>query len=240
VQRPFKAETLTSYELGLKSEWFERRVRLNGAVFYSTYDDLQVAQFVPSASGAQSIISNAGKANYKGVEVELTAMPVPGLRFNLSYGYLDAEYDKYEFFDPTGQFCGSAGATCDVADHAHFPTAPQHTAAVGAQYSVDAFDFGTLTARVDLTYNSGYQQGSIDSAADKWVEADAHTLLSARVSLADIPLFNDASAEVALWGRNLTDEEYVSYGIGSFDALGFAGGVFNQPRTYGVDFEVRF
>lgn len=240
VQRPFKAEELISYELGLKSEWFDRRLRLNGALFYSLYDDLQVAQFVPSASGDQTIISNAGEANYKGAELELTAIPLPGLMFNLSYGYLDPEYDKYEFFDPTGQFCGTARVTCDVADHAHFPTAPEHTAALGAQYSMDTFQFGTLIARVDLTYNSGYQHGSIDAPSDRWVEAEAHTLLSARLALADIPVFGSSSLEIALWGRNLTDKEYMVYGIGSFDALGFAGGVFNPPRTYGVDLEVRF
>lgn len=240
VQRPFKAEKLISYELGLKSEWFDRHLRFNGALFYSLYDDLQVAQFVPSASGDQSIISNAGKASYKGVELELTAIPLPGLILNLSYGYLDPKYDKYEFFDPTGQFCGTARVACDVADHAHFPTAPEHTAALGAQYSMDAFELGTLTARIDLTYNSGYQHGSIDTPSDRWVEADAHTLLSGRLALTDIRVFRNSSLELALWGRNLTDREYIAYGIGSFDVMGFSGGVFNPPRTYGIDLEMRF
>lgn len=240
VQRPFDEETLISYELGLKSEWFERRLRINSALFYSRYDDLQMTQFVPSAGGDQSIISNAGRASYRGFEAELVAVPIPGLTATLSYGYLDPEYDEYEFFDPTGQFCGTALTTCDVADRAHFPTAPRNTAAASLQYQFEPFRIGTLTAHIDATYNDGYQHGTIDSASDRFVEAKPHTLVNARLALSDIALWGDSRLELALWGKNLSDTTYLVYGIGAFDNLGFAGGVFNTPRTYGLDLTVQF
>lgn len=240
AQRPFKSETLVSYELGFKADLLDRALRFNTALFYSVYDDLQVSQFVPSSRGDQSIISNAGKASYKGAEVEITAIPFRNLLLNVTYGYLDPKYKKYEFFDPTGQYCGSPRISCDVSDRAHFPTAPRHTAAGGIQYDFKNWSFANLQARADVTYNSGYLHGTIDSPSDRWVKARAHTLVSGKLTLSDVRLGGRAALELSLWGRNLTNTSYVSYGIGAFDALGFAGGIFNEPRTYGAEAIIRF
>ncbi|MBN7795600.1 TonB-dependent receptor [Parahaliea mediterranea] len=93
--QPADEENIHSFELGAKTEWFGRRLRLNGALFWNSYEDLQVSQFRAGATGASSIIVNAGEADAKGVEVELLVLPVHWLRVNLTYGYIDMEYAEY-------------------------------------------------------------------------------------------------------------------------------------------------
>lgn len=239
-QRPFDAETLTSYELGIKSQWLENRLRLNGAVFYSEYDDKQVTQFVPTATGAESTVQNAAAASYQGLELELIAIPFEGLTLNLSYGYLDPEYDEYSFFDPTGQFCGAPGTRCDVSDRGVFANAPENTASAGAQYDFPYLGFGQLSARVDVAYSDSYTYGTIENRFNEFVQNDPFTLVNARLILSDISLGDAGNLTATLWGKNLTDEFYRQSGIGAFESVGFAGVVYNPPRMYGFDLDYRF
>ncbi|MBN7796504.1 TonB-dependent receptor [Parahaliea mediterranea] len=239
-QQPFDAETLTSYEIGLKSQWLENRLRLNGAIFYSEYDDKQVTQFVPTTTGAESTVQNAAAASYQGLELELIAIPLEGLTLNFNYGYLDPEYDEYSFFDPTGQFCGAPGTTCDVSDRGVFANAPENTASAGIQYDFHAFSFGQLSARVDVAYSDGYTYGTIENRFDEFVRNDAFTLVNARMILSDIDLGDAGNLTATLWGKNLTDEFYRQSGIGAFESVGFAGVVYNPPRMYGFDLDYRF
>jgi hypothetical protein len=97
---------------------------------------------------------------------------VDGLTLNLTYGYLDPEYDEYEFFDPTGQFCGAPGTTCDVSDRGVFPTTSKHNAALGAQYEFAPLSFGRLTGRVDVMYNDGYSFGTVEIQDPGRIESD--------------------------------------------------------------------
>lgn len=234
-QRPFDEETLTSYEFGLKSQWWDNRMQLNAALFYSEYDDKQVTQFVPTDTGAESTIQNAAQTTYQGFELELLVIPLAGLTLNLSYGYLDPEYESYTFFDPSGAVCGTQGSVCDVVDRGVFPTTPDETAALGMEYEFEPFAWGQLRARIDATYNSGYTHDTISSRVDDFIRADAHTLVDARATLSDIALGDKGLLRVALWGKNLTDEEYRSHAIGAFESIGFAGAVYNEPKSYGID-----
>jgi iron complex outermembrane receptor protein len=83
---------------GLKSEWFDQRVRLNAAVFRTDYKDLQVQQQVQGLPR----VSNAGEAHYTGGELELTAIPAEGWQLEGNVGYVDPQYDQYEIVDPSG------------------------------------------------------------------------------------------------------------------------------------------
>src|SRR5690606_29044286 len=88
--RPFDEETLISYEIGMKSTWFDNRLLVNGAVFYNDYQDLQVNQFDPVS--AVNNFSNAGDAVINGFELEVQAQVSDNLQVGGSYGYLDPEY----------------------------------------------------------------------------------------------------------------------------------------------------
>jgi iron complex outermembrane receptor protein len=156
-QRPYDEETVEAWEFGLKSQFMDNRVRVNGAIFHNSYEDLQLTQFVPNTGGSESIMSNIGGATIQGAELEVLALLTQGLTLSFVYGYTDADYDEYLFLDPLGNTCGAPGTTCDVSDRAHFPNASENNATLGLEYQFAPFSFGELRARVDVAYNDGYQ-----------------------------------------------------------------------------------
>ena len=102
---PYDPEHVDTFEVGIKTDLFDRRLRLNLAGFYTNYRDIQVAQiYFTSRSGAELLVQgntiiNAAKAEIKGFEAEATALPVDGLTLTGSLAYLDAKYKKFDYFD---------------------------------------------------------------------------------------------------------------------------------------------
>jgi iron complex outermembrane receptor protein len=96
----FEPETARAYEIGLKSDLFDRRLRVNLAGYLTDYDDLQVNQFAAGTGGATSLIVNAGKVQLKGFEAEIVAAPVQGLTVDGSLGFVDTKYKTFLFRDP--------------------------------------------------------------------------------------------------------------------------------------------
>lgn len=227
----FDPEDLTSYEIGFKSELFDRRVRLNVAAFHAIYDNLQVQQFLAGTGGASSTTVNAAKATYTGIEAEIMARIADGFTIDGSIGYTDRKYKKFMFVDPL------TGVESDISDIAKFQYSVSTTANVGAQYETPIGNAGNFIARVDWSYRSKVYWHPVnpfnDAIADKGVG-----LLNARLSLADIPV-GASKATVSLWGKNLTKEEYMLSGI-DFGGLGFAGVMYGDPRTYGVEVGFKF
>ncbi|MGI9295642.1 MAG: hypothetical protein ACR2PS_16805, partial [Pseudomonadales bacterium] len=152
----------------------------------------------------------------------------------------DAEYDEYRFVDPIGTTCGAVNSTCDISNIGHFPTASDANASLGVSYEFAPFSFGTLSARLDVAYSDGYQHGTIDAPFDAFTEAQSYTLVNGRITLADVAAGSQGRLRFSVWGQNLTDEQYREYGITAFSALGFAGAVYNEPRSYGLDVVYEF
>ena len=95
---PYDPETLDNYELGFKSEFAQRKVRLNGSVFLMKYSDMQQDLDVPApgtSTGRENRTINAASADLKGVELEMLARPVAGLSVHANLGYLKAKYKKF-------------------------------------------------------------------------------------------------------------------------------------------------
>ncbi|MEM0955300.1 MAG: TonB-dependent receptor [Pseudomonadota bacterium] len=223
-------ETVDSYELGLKADWFGSRLRTNVALFYNEFDDIQIAQFEAGSGGASSRLVNAGQATYYGVELDAIAVLAEGLILDLTYGYLDAEYDEYLARDP------ATDQQIDISNVTTVGRSPEHTANIGLQYDFAPFTFGQLSARFDANYTDEFVfhpfQNQFDRASDRW-------LLNARVSLNDVQLGDAGSLRISAWGKNLADEEYEEWGI-DFASLGFAGNTFGRVRTYGLDVTYNF
>lgn len=146
----------------------------------------------------------------------------------MSWAYLDAEYKEFLTTDDDG--IDSDGNTSELLDDSHLKDmayAPRHTVDLGVEYAFEPFAFGQLIANV----NCHWQDEQFSSSNGKvWV--DDHDLLNSRLSLVDIPV-GQGGAGVALWGRNLDNEDYV---ILAADLDAFVGNVFGEPRSYGVDF----
>ena len=90
LQPAFKPEEITDYEVGLKTELFDGRLRANVTAFWYDYTNLQVSVIRDTAL----LTENAASAELKGFEVELQAAPTPELRLNASFSYLDGTYTK--------------------------------------------------------------------------------------------------------------------------------------------------
>ncbi|MBK6288914.1 MAG: TonB-dependent receptor [Gammaproteobacteria bacterium] len=226
-QTPFDKEEVETWELGLKSELLDNRLRLNVAVFTNDYTDIQIAQFEAGSGGASSRIVNAGAGTYEGIEFDIAMVPVDGLTIDLTYGYLDAQFDEYMALNPATNMLE------DISNVTTVQQAPENSAALGVQYDFEPFSFGALSARMDMTYKDEVVFHAFQNQYDS---ADDHTLINGRLSLNDIKLgcCEDGSLRVSLWGKNLMDEEYRQWGI-DFASLGWAGNTFGEPRTYGLD-----
>lgn len=230
VLNGFDPEKVISYEVGLKADWLDRRLRTNVALYYTDYKDKQINQFASGTGGATSIILNAGKARIQGIEFEMTAVPVDGLTLNGSLGYTDPKFKKFAFRDP------ATNELLDVADEARFSNVSKLNWNAGAQYVFPAFDFGELSAQVNYSYRSKMYFFPLDrvNIFNKEIASPGQGTLSARMSLSDIALGERGKMEVSVWGENLANNDKLAYGI-DFGGLGFGGAYFAEPRSFGVD-----
>jgi len=216
---PYNEETADSYELGMKGDFLDQQLRLNVAIFFNEYTDIQIPVTRPAAGGGfETIINNAGELDSKGAELEFTWLPFDGLRLGGSVGYLDAEYKQF-FRDLC--FCGE---NID-ATFLKPLRSPEWTTHLTANYSWQApkmkgeFDIGashSYTSELETDPNNSV--GRRDDAST----LDAHFAFST----------DDGRYRVSLWGKNLTDELIVAEGFQVSVISSF--GIFAPPRTYGV------
>jgi iron complex outermembrane receptor protein len=143
----YNPETVLAYEVGIKSEWFDRRLRVNLAGFYNDYKDRQIAVLTTSPTGgASNSTQNAGRAQYKGVELEITAVPVRGLTLEGTLGYTDPKYKEYLFVPAAG------AAPINVAGEARFQYQTKITTHVAAQYQLPETGVGVPAFRVEYNH----------------------------------------------------------------------------------------
>lgn len=223
---PFKTETSESWELGLKSQFLDNRVRLNIALYDVKYKDLQVSSFGFRVGRPEFgvIVANVGALKSKGFEAEMTAQPVNGLTVNANLGYSDNSLT-----DADSPLLVSPGQTYVLPLH------PDWTAALGAQYeSNPVFGDARVMARLDGNWMSKIRQIPRDPVlpAQKSV---AHTpagwFVNGRVALRDIEVAS-GRLEVALWGKNLLDNDNVYFTVNTGD---FAAVTYAPARTYGLE-----
>lgn len=211
---PYDPEIAWTYEIGAKTDWADGRVRANVAIFHTEFDDLQVEQL--DDSGLSLIIDNAATARIDGVELEVQLRPVPELQLWLSGSYLDSEYQ--DFIDSAGN---------DLSGN-RLARTPELRFTGGADYTVRISSTLSLDTRVEYQW-----QDEMPWLVENTVFEDSYGLLDARVALQAL----QSEWEVALFGKNLTDELY------RVDAIPFLGDVFSRfgaPRSYGVQFTKTF
>jgi len=185
---PFQPEEVTTYEGGLKSELFDRRLRANLAVFYNDYKDLQVSFYDPAYVGSRR--GNAGQATSYGVELETDAQLTQTLSAQFSVGYLFAEYDEYK---------GAGGAGVD-ADGNRLTNSPRWSLSGGLNWTVPVQIPGSLRLGVNAQYQTRTYSNAVPSAGGQH-EIPAQGFLNA-VATWTAP---DPRWSVVLSGRNLTN-----------------------------------
>lgn len=187
--RPFAPETVDTYETGLKTELFDHRARVNLAVFYNDYKDLQVSYIDPAYPG-NSVRANAGKAHTYGVELESDVRATERLSLQASAGYLFAVYDKYR----------NAGGIGVDADGHRLLNSPRWSLSGGLTYEVPVSIPGSLRVGLNAQYQTKTYFNALQRPQD---EAPAQTFVNGTVTW----LTPDPRWSVVLSGRNLLDSD---------------------------------
>lgn len=217
--KAFGAETLTTYEGGFKSSLFDRRVRLNGAVFYSRYKGIQLpALYVDSNGILATVTQNVGSAHIEGVELEFQARPVRGLMLDANVGYL--HYKNDDLGAATGI---SGGPTLDSVP----ARTPKLTASAGAQYEFVTPGGSTITPRLDMVYQSKVY---FDSANTPLASQNGYALLNGRLTW--MPADRDWS--ISAFVTNLTNKLYATSALNFVSGFGTLERSVAPPRLWGV------
>jgi iron complex outermembrane recepter protein len=212
-------EKVNSYELGLKTESEARDWRLNANFYYNDYRDLQLS--AATSSGA-FLLQNAADTKISGVELEGTIIPMPGLQLSANLGTINARYTS----DPSRLVPAT-----DPTRPTELKQAPDYQFTLSAIYDIE-LSAGVLTLSSAVHRSDEYFQNVANSPL---IKTDAYTLWDLRAGYQP----SDADWELALVGKNLSDETYIT---GGFDVggLGIAAAYPNIPRQYGLEFAYRF
>ena len=226
---PFNPETLTTYEMGFKSDLLDRRVRLNGAVFFNKYNDIILGKVscpesAPYPSTPCLRPSNIGASDVKGAELEATVIATDSLSFDGSISYLDFKYSSAT--DALGNLVNTS-----IPGSAITPYTPKMAYAIGAQYDQQIAS-GTISYRIDGSY-----QGKLYTSAENtsWSKVDGRFLANARATWA-----NDKNWKLALEVQNLFDKYYFQSVSDVTTAFGGVTGVPGKPRTLALSVERKF
>jgi iron complex outermembrane receptor protein len=228
---PFDPETLDSYELGIKSDWFDRKLRLNASVFYSEYDDLQLGlQFCPQFGlpGAPcGAWANAGDAEIKGFELESTFRPFEHFLVDASYSYLNFEYT---FINPN---VGGPTRPGGIQLSYRPPYMPTRKWSIGMQYEISLGNAGTLIPRVDASYQGDLYTNGNNLATNR---IESYTLGNARITWRAPEDKWEAAVEVT----NLSNEYYFLSRTDQFTAAGHSDGQPGRPREWAITVKRKF
>ncbi len=192
--RAFDPEHSWNYEAGIKAKWLQQRIYTNLAIFYIDWTNQQIYQTVPSGTG--SMLTNAGKSESKGVELEFKIIPAKNLETWVAAGYNDARFIEY-VKDSNVDYSGN-----------RIPYVPKFSFNLGANYSVDINSSWLDRVHLNATYNgTGKHYWNEDNIAFQ----NYYGLLNHRIT------FEKDNITVSFWGKNILNENYNSF---YFQALG--------------------
>ena len=211
---PTRPEEVINYEIGMKSDFFDGRARLNAAVFLMDYTDLQVEQ--TNQECLCNLTENAADAEISGVEIEFSWAPIDNMLIDIGGSFLDTEY--VDFVEASG--VDSSGNPLQRT--------PETQYNIGFNYTANVGDFGRA---LDFNINYYWQDEFPWQPANVNFEND-YSLLNARIAFAP----ENSNWTLALWGKNMTDELYRSNIIPFF---GEEVSQYGAPRTYGIEFMYR-
>jgi iron complex outermembrane receptor protein len=222
-------EYLTSYEIGIKSTLFDRRLRLNVSAFYYDYTDLQVLSVNRQAGSTVPTLGldNAADAEIKGIELEATALPTDWLDLGLNLGILDAKYKNYL----SGAIDPETGEPRDFSGN-RLPGAPKFTLSTFAQVTIPVGDFET---RWRAEYNYTGKKYYNNAQSDLISSGEGYGLLNLRATLADPA----KGWELAAWAKNVTGKAYIVDATDT-SGFGFVPRYYGERATYGVELSLRF
>ncbi|HWL63568.1 MAG TPA: TonB-dependent receptor [Steroidobacteraceae bacterium] len=225
----FGSETLKSWELGAKTDFLDRRLRVNTAVFFGDYKDVQMGlQQCPVGPPAPcGVIANAGDAELKGFEFEAVIRPVRRMTVDASYTYTDF---KWKFLSPLTQPLSGVGG---IQLWMTTPFLPKTKASLGTQYEFTLANGSTLSPRFDASFQSELHTNGNNSVNNR---IGGYTLFNARL----VWKRAQGGLEIALEGTNLGDKYYYLSRADQYTGAGHTDAQPGRPREWAVTLKKTF
>lgn len=249
----YDPEEVWNYELGVKMDAFDHRLRMNMALFYTEYEDRQLTtvRINPDTGRIAGALINAESSSITGLEIETQYIPIDNLQLTANLTFNEGEIDDYEDEriialpeDESSIPPECERVTVGVSDvlncpidrsDENLPRLPEQIYFLAAQYTWET-GMGTIVPFVSWSYRS-----NVDNCFDRasclsgLYEVDQEDI-SARLTW----LSPERNLRVTAYGTNLTDERYITGGTPLVDVTQTAGTVYNLPRTYGMEIDYRF
>tara|TARA_R110002049_G_scaffold9747_15_gene48897 strand:- start:5005 stop:7200 length:2196 start_codon:yes stop_codon:yes gene_type:complete len=211
-QREFEDEDTISYEAGIKSTLLDARLRVNAALFSTEIDDFQFQQQLETGIG--TLVSNQAEVEVRGLDMEIQALPLPNLTLGASLLYMD----KYEITD--GPQKGD-----------ELPYTADYSYTLSATLVFPLAD-GGIYLRTDYSYMGDHAtSGSADIRDD---QMDDRKDLNAKLG------WRNDNWDISVWGKNLSDDTYVSFTATTFPVTSMDAYWLAPPRTYGATMRYSF
>jgi iron complex outermembrane receptor protein len=250
---PFSPEIVENFEIGIRSDLANNKVRLNATLFDTTWDNIQVNLALQTCDANNFCVDtrsvapyNVGNAHARGAELEMILAPTDNLTFNVNIGYLDTGFDDILLTQTASG--GTAAGLGYTAGQTEFSQAPEHTYNVGMQHNASLKSGASLTTRFDYSYVSQYWRAADPRLRVAWYanqgggippgfsdESGDFGQFNARLTYSPAA----GNWDVALFGTNLTDEYQLNSGF--FHGIwGYDFATVGRPREYGASLTFRF
>ncbi|MGB1140553.1 MAG: TonB-dependent receptor [Halioglobus sp.] len=205
-EREFEDEDTISYETGIKSTMLDARLRVNAALFYTEIDDYQFQQQLEAGIGTR--VSNQAEVETQGLDIEVQALPLPNLTLGASLLYMD----KYEI-------------TAGPQEGDDLPYTAEYSYTLSATLVFPLYD-GGIYLRTDYSYMDDHaNSGSANLREDQF---DDREDLNAKLG------WRNDNWNLSVWGKNLTDDDYVAFTAATFPVTSTNTYWLAPPRTWGA------
>jgi iron complex outermembrane recepter protein len=222
---PYEEEVIKTWEIGLKSQYFDKRIKFNAALFNNRYADMQFDFIDPNNITVNETQNALKQAEVNGLELDLSVVPIPGLVLALRYAYLDGDIPP----QPNPRKSG-------VIQNFEMTQTPNHAGSMTIDYSFAPWSFATLAAHMDIVSTDHYAMVSTPGA-----KLDGYTLVNGGLTLSEIQFgHGNGNLSASLWAKNILDEEYAIVGFPAGSLPNSIVQAFGTPRTYGVNLTYDF
>ena len=211
----YKPEYSDNFEAGTKNTFWDKRIRLNFAAFYTLVTDAQVPTLI--LPDAITVTQNAGRLHSAGAEVEFASTPIKGLEFDYNFGLTHARYTSLNIPDGNGGILNLKG------NHQIFT--PDVTSMLALQYT---YDLGRAQKTKLIIHGDWRYIGDQFFDLANTNEQKAYSLFNARAGV------STKHFDVFVWGSNIANKKYVDY------AYDFGAVHLGNPGTYGVSLKTNF
>ena len=235
----YAPEFVDTYELGFHASLFDGRARISGAVFDSSYQDVQITRQEPTVAGSiASFVDNAAAATIRGVELEGTVFLADNFNAVFAVGYVDSGYDEYlsnrVIVNPAPP-PATIVVPIDLSSVADIQNTPDWTTSLAFNYTIDLGEAGQVVITPSTSYRGAYRYFEL---AVPLIDQDGYSLYNASITWTS----ENDRFRFGLHGKNLGNEEYRVGGYNFPGAL-FGNsviGFYGPPQTVTASAEIRF